>query len=229
MDIITVLRQAALKASPREACGVIVNDEVVECKNISEDSKNFILSPDDYLKASLKGAITKIWHTHPHTSSQPSLADKASCNRNQVPWLIYSLVDDSLYELQPEITDAPLLKRPFVWGVFDCWTLIRDYYKQKLGIVFPPIPPYEERFWEKGLNYYLDWYKMGDLEIVLPPARAHDILLMSLHSDVPNHGAVLLPSGKVLHHLQGQLSCESIYGNYWRRATSHVLRHRSML
>jgi cell wall-associated NlpC family hydrolase len=51
---------------------------------------------------------------------------------------------------------------------------------------------------------------------------------MQIHASVPNHGAVLLEDGKILHHVIGRLSCRDIYGDYWRRVTVHVIRHKEL-
>ena len=228
------IKQAARSHAPREACGLIVSkggaEVVIHCRNISENGKkNFILHPDDYLSATGKGEIIAVWHTHPVTTSAPSEADRTACNRTALPWYIYSTVDDTMTTLYPDGTSTALLGRSFCWGVHDCWTLVADYYKQTLGITFPDIPQYEERFWQRGKNYYIDWRDKCGLHLVTGPAREHDILLMQIHSQVPNHGAILLGNGMILHHLQNRLSCRDVYGGYWREITCGILRHGSML
>jgi hypothetical protein len=50
--------------------------------------------------------------------------------------------------------------------------------------------------------------------------------LMAIRSPVANHGAVLLPNDKILHHLVGQVSCiESRNRPLFRDTTVGILRH----
>jgi cell wall-associated NlpC family hydrolase len=48
---------------------------------------------------------------------------------------------------------------------------------------------------------------------------------MQVASPVPNHAAVYLGDGLILHHLQGRLSSRDVYGGYWQKVTTHALRH----
>ena len=55
--------------------------------------------------------------------------------------------------MKPQGYEAPLLGRQWVWGITDCWSLVRDYYKQERGIELKdyerPITPetvYERSF-----------------------------------------------------------------------------------
>ena len=48
---------------------------------------------------------------------------------------------------------------------------------------------------------------------------------MQVASPVPNHAAVYLGDGLILHHLQGRLSSRDVYGGYWQKITTHILRY----
>jgi cell wall-associated NlpC family hydrolase len=52
-----------------------------------------------------------------------------------------------------------------------------------------------------------------------------DCFLMQVASSVPNHAAVYLGDGLILHHLQGRLSSRDVYGGYWQKVTTHILRY----
>jgi hypothetical protein len=49
---------------------------------------------------------------------------------------------------------------------------------------------------------------------------------MQVASPVPNHAAIYLDDGPILHHLQGRLSSRDVYGGYWQKITTHTLRHQ---
>lgn len=66
---------------PEEGCGLLVNKKGkiywVPCENVAENKKeDFIISAEDYIKASLSGDIYAIVHSHPDSSCEPSDYDK---------------------------------------------------------------------------------------------------------------------------------------------------------
>ena len=59
-------KQHALEESPKEACGIVVNDIYYRCINISDTPEdNFAIHPKDFLKARSKGKLQYIVHSHP--------------------------------------------------------------------------------------------------------------------------------------------------------------------
>jgi cell wall-associated NlpC family hydrolase len=51
---------------------------------------------------------------------------------------------------------------------------------------------------------------------------------MKVASSVPNHAAIYIGGDIILHHVYGRLSNRQIYGGYWRKHTTHHLRHKSL-
>jgi proteasome lid subunit RPN8/RPN11 len=220
---------------PREACGlVIITKKGVEmfvaARNISETpEEDFILSPKDYIIAEDMGSIIGICHSHPDGSCMPSEADKVSCETSNKPWHILSWPANELHSWTPEGYKSDIIGRPFSYGVLDCCTLIRDFYKSNLNIDFECYAGLDG-WWDKGENRYLDNYeKQGFISISDDKdIKKYDIFLIKLVSPVPNHAAVFLGDGKILHHVQGRLSNREPYGGYWRKHTTHHLRHKSL-
>ena len=52
---------------------------------------------------------------------------------------------------------------------------------------------------------------------------------MQLGADVPNHAAIYIGNGLVLHHPRDRLSCKDVYGGIWQKHTVMHLRHRSKM
>lgn len=230
-----VLEHAAREA-PRECCGLAV---VVKgrlrywpCRNISTANAQFEIDPEDYARAEEAGAIVGVCHSHVFLPPTPSQADRVSCEATGLPWLIVSHPTGQHLVLKPEGYVAPLEGRQYTHGVLDCYQLIVDYYKQTLGIEMPHFHR-EDGWWLQGGNLYLENYEKADFVQVGDGThldlREHDVLLLQVGSPVPNHAAVVLADGCILHHVYGRLSSRDIYGGYWRNATTHVLRHRSLL
>ena len=75
---------------------------------------------------------------------------------------------------------------------------------------------------------YLDnFMKEGFHPIDISEISYGDGILMQLESPVPNHAAIYLGDGIVLHHVQGRLSSRDVYGGYYQKVTAKVLRHES--
>ena len=85
--------------SPKETCGLVVNVKGKEvffyCPNMPKDEDNFILSPEHYAACEEQGQIVAIFHSHPKGSSEPSDADKISCEASKLPWYIYSPLENT--------------------------------------------------------------------------------------------------------------------------------------
>jgi cell wall-associated NlpC family hydrolase len=76
------------------------------------------------------------------------------------------------------------------------------------------------------MNLYLDNFGSAGFHTTdLADLQVGDVLLMQVASPVPNHAAVYLGDGLILHHLQGRLSSRDVYGGYWHKVTTHALRH----
>jgi proteasome lid subunit RPN8/RPN11 len=223
----------ALEDPSVEACGFIINaggfERVVRARNAAPDpSRFFVIHPDDYAAAEKVGRIIAIYHSHPKGPSEPSAGDRAACTASGLPWYIYSVPDHSFAAIDPDDFPAPLVGREFLWGINDCGTLVRDYYREKLGINLV-YEPYPERFW-KDPNHkpYLRKFLENGFRIVNAP-KEHDCLLLQLSADEPNHAAIYINGGLILHHVQNRLSCRDVYGGYWREVTRYVLRHESLM
>lgn len=218
------------KASfPEEACAVIhVRDGVVSfltVPNRHHDPRAFFrIAREDIAGLDVVCLI----HSHPNSPELPSDADRAMCNELKLPWAIYSVVTNRWLELLPEDRDIPLIGRTFVYGVFDCFTLVRDYYWQKLRIKLPHIEaPYG--FWNDGKEPYLENFaRAGFFAVRDNTLRPHDCVLMQYASRTTNHSGVITSEGLLLHHTQGNLSCITPYGGYWLEHTREHVRHHSL-
>jgi len=117
--------------------------------------------------------------------------------------------------------------RPFLHGMFDCYTLIRDYYKREFNIFLPTNMQRNWNWWSQGENLYVDNAKYHRFEEVTD-IKKHDVLVMKIGSPVPNHGAIYLGNNKILHHAAGRFSTIQTLTNSYKQKISVIYRNKSL-
>lgn len=235
------LRQEALARYPQEACGLIVGvgkkTRFVPCRNISPFPKEqFVLCPEDYMKAADMGEVIALWHSHPEGTCEPSDADRAGCQAMQIPWLISAIrkEGEGFCHLGPQLIEpdgfkADYIGRPYVFGVFDCYTLFVDYYEREFGIKLDPYPELREMdWWKSGKDFFGEHFAAQDfIEVTDGTWQQGDGLIFSVDSLVPNHIAIYVTGDIILHHVNGRLSRRDTLSGFWGDRITHHIRHRS--
>lgn len=219
---------------PKEMCGVIVFDEQLQFIPINnladkygvDERDAFVMCPRTYSSIDEHNNIVAIVHSHPDSNTAPSEHDKIRCNQGEIPWVIISYPDKDINIIHPTDEKQPLLGRTFIHGVQDCWSLVRDYYKEVFNIHLNDYERQDE-WWMKGEDLYLDNLESeGFIEISEKDMQVGDVLFMQIESPTTNHAAVLCEDGMIIHHLYGKPSYKGIYGGYWRERTTRILRHK---
>ena len=216
---------------PKESCGLLLNingkEKYFPCRNLSMTAfQCFIIDPEDYIKADNTGDIIAVVHSHPVTPPVPSQSDKVACEQSGLVWHIVNPKTESWGYLEPTGYKAPILGREWAWGVTDCYTLVRDWYKEKLDIDlinwqrpttledFNKEPMFEKCAEETGFRELRPDEKLID----------GDLLFMSIFSNNLNHVAIFI-DGDVLHHLADRLSCIEPYSEWLLKCTGKRLRY----
>ncbi|MGF6877360.1 C40 family peptidase [Paraburkholderia sp. MM5477-R1] len=221
--------------APRECCGAIIaqvdgSPLYVACRNIAATAEHFVIEPRDLVRAEETGQVIGFAHSHPYTEPTPTEADLAGIERTGVPWLIVNYPTGSFTLTHPSGYVAPLIGRPFVHGVHDCYALVRDYYATQ-GI---ELSDYRRSWgWWEGANgpdlYRDNFEKEGFVEVPRETLREHDLILMQIRAPRENHMAVYLGGGVILHHLIGQLSRREAWQEFYQKRTTTVLRHHAFM
>lgn len=223
----------AARAFPQEACGLIFKTgygyQVLECANLShEPEKSFLIDP--MLYAVHADHIAAVYHSHPNRSPEPSVADIASAERCNMPFLIVSYPSQELYTYTPQgVLPAPYEGRGFVYGVMDCLSLVADYYRHELGIIIDEGERKQWQWWLDTANLYafVNGFKAQGFGVV-EDLQPDDLIIMSLQSPCPNHAAIYKGDSLILHHASvSSPSRIEMYGQYWRQNTHCYLRHAS--
>jgi len=227
----------AKEKCPEETCGLIGvfkgKLRYIECKNISDDKlNNFVIDPIDYAYAEDKMEITHIVHSHPDINPKPSQADLVSIEKGVLPWIIVNPRTSQHTITEPSGYSAPMVGREFSFGILDCYSIIKDHYKNELNINLKEFER-ADKFWERGENLYVDnfektGFKRIDFDSV-KDIKINDVIIMMASSSIPNHAAVYLGEGKMIHHVQNRFSSIDMYGGYWLKHTWGIVRHKEFL
>lgn len=241
-DAANFIKKTAKLRYPNEACGFLVQKGsktiAVEVENNSPNPQyQFLINPEQFVEVEEKfGEIVAVWHTHVDEPPIPSCADLAGCEGSAMPWLLMSVYkhQDGKFEFSEITTFEPtgyeptLTGRPYVYGTFDCWSLVVDYMKQKHGIVMSNDYPRYEEFWKNGKPFFSMHYKDEGLEQVTDNTyKDGDVLMFQTdNSGEINHVGIYIGDDKFLHHVQGRASKVDIFGGYWLKHTILHLRHK---
>ena len=228
-------KDAALKHAkeqdPKESVGVLIvikgKEQYYPCNNLSTYSQQcFILDPEDYVKADALGEITAIVHSHPVTPPSPSQADKVSCEQSGLKWHIVNPKTETWGYCEPTGYKPPLIGRQWVWGVTDCWSLVRDYYKEQHNIQLLDYqrPTTPQDFLDNPLfEQYAE--RTGFVELNKDEKlQKGDVLLMSILHPTLNHVAIFL-GDDILHHLADRLSTREPYNEWLLKCTGKRYRY----
>ena len=223
----------AKKENPKESCGLLINvrgkEKYFPCGNLSLSSHQcFILDPEDYVRADNLGDIIGVIHSHPKTPPNPSQADLISCEQSGLVWHIVNPETETWSTCKPNGYKPPFYGRQWVWGITDCWSLVRDWYKEEKNIILKDWerPTTPEEFLENPMFEKCAW-RTGFRKL-RPEENLEngDLLFMSIFGKGLNHVAIFY-KGEVIHHLADRLSCKEPYSEWLLKCTGGRYRYAS--
>lgn len=230
-QVTAAARQHALKEYPNESVGAVYEGSYVPLENVaSEPQKSFRL--EHYPEGS-----EAIIHSHTQT---PSLAPSYEDMRSQQAdlstrlWGILSCNGRTCKGIEwfgDSAPIAPYVGRTFLSGQRDCWCLIRDIYRNELGIDTLPNLPRDDD-WFRGHDPQ-DLLSREHIEnagferISMREIRPWDIVLGSIGSKVTNHCGIYVGNNQFLHHTEDALSTRALL-NPWVKRLRYYLRHKEL-
>lgn len=234
------LKKEAAEAFPKEAVWLITLGGCRQVANVDEDPLNhFTVTEQDMLTAYREGLIAVV-HSHPNKPACPSLADMEGQVDTAVPWgIVCTNGTDSAdpFWWGEGCEEIPLIGRGFRHGVTDCYSLIKDYYRQEKGVGLPEFPR-GWGWWEDGLDLYTEGFPKAGfilLDTDVDEPREGDMWFSQIRAPVPNHGGIYLGDELILHHVtakqpvapQHMSRREPIHR--WFPHITHWLRHKDLM
>lgn len=207
----------AQQCYPNESVGVFVDNKYIPLENEHTQPLNdFKVSPEIYLKV---GKIQAVVHSHPFRGDPvprlyPSAADMRGQMDTAVPWGIICCDKERSWPVQWFGDQCPIPKyteRGFIHGIQDCYSLIRDYYRQEFGVLTKDFPR-DWAWWNNGDQHLYERFFMdaGYRQIPMSQAKIGDVFLAilgrsAIKNNVVSHGGIYLGGDEILHHKSGDL------------------------
>lgn len=232
--IVEQIRIEAKKNEPLECCGFIVENgaeaKIVPCENVAANPiDHFEIDNKKYLEISRQYNIIGVYHSHPQPSPLESFSEEDinSCNACRIPYYLYVNELDKFQSVFPRNYKPKYIGNPFIWGVYDCFTLVRLYYQHHFDIFINDYPRDEKYFTNPDNRIIENFEKEGFIEIKeKTQLRKHDILVFFGAKNLPQHFGVYQGNGEMTHHMINKLSCKEPIGAFARK-TCIILRHKS--
>lgn len=248
-----VLEQAAahfLSVFPREGVCYVTAEGAIPVENVAAHPEEaFDVLPEEW---TAHGQVLAVLHSHPGGQPWPSGADLEYQRETGVPWGIAATEGRTVGGFCWFGDQLPIPSpygRPFIHGIHDCYSLVRDLYR--LGAPgleslpdpnerihewpFPPMLLQEgfrdHLWWERGGDLYMDNFEKAGFFTLhtdrdRPDIRVGDVFFYKLgKTQVVNHAGVYIGGGLILHHVQGYTSQRAPL-NLWGRNVQFWIRHR---
>lgn len=223
------IRAYAEAAHPIEACGFILSDgSVVECTNVSPEADTFVIGAVESA-VYLDDAVAS-WHSHADYAGV-SFADINASKALNLPYAVFNCAGTEFFYFDPRQSTG-LLERPWMYGGYDCYSAVRDWYAQEMGVQMADYERLYEGEWvQRGFTHFQDNFAAeGFVEIPrTADLRRGDILMFKIRNDhACNHVAVIenAEANQIYQHLVNRDSAVMTYSGYFRDNTCMVLRHK---
>jgi proteasome lid subunit RPN8/RPN11 len=235
---------ALAKATPEvEICGFIYYGsdnqlKLFSCKNHSPSpADDFYISEDDYLKCDSKGVIVGVYHSHPGDIEAFSEADIDYIQEIGVPLYLYTVGTGAWKEYIPPTYEVNLTELPYIMGLYDCYSIIRNGLRQKCAVYLSDYDR-DDKFGmddDTASIILKNVIKEGCSIIGKGPEsigvlKQNDIILFntaSINPLYPIHFGLFLGKSRFLHHPQGVLSREDQLSDRWISRVAYIIRHKS--
>jgi len=123
----------------------------------------------------------------------------------------------------------------FIHGTQDCYSLLRRVYKEFLDIELTDYARPDD-WWLTNKSLYVENFKNEGFKLIedfdVNDVKLFDVFLIALPDNriregvvPPNHCAIYIGDGKIIHHRLGKNSQIKPYQGMLKNFTTHIIRH----
>ena len=238
------IKSHAEQDTSRECCGFIFKNDIFRCNNRSEQpNTHFTISPFDYIKATKKGKIKGVYHSHVEESQNFSTHDKQMSRGHNLPFVLYHLKTKNFLCYDPKKERVVDISKKFVLGKSDCYTLVKDHYK-KLGITLAGSNTLGENWIQKNPNLIKALFQLNKSNPNLPiiekewdksspqainSLKKHDVIVFEMiKGEGPCHVGVYLGEGIMYHHPRNRFPTTEELNKTVQRKIYKIYRHQKL-
>jgi len=223
---------SSCEANPlQEVCGFVVLQDkakVIQCQNISSTPEtSFLIHPSEFIKAKSQGQIISLWHSHP-SSAAFSEADLSYGDEINLPLHLYNIQSKEWSEYIPKTYRVPLTGRPFIWGHYDCFGLVRDYFRQEKGVYINDYDRDENFEQTKDVRIWDNFEKEGFLKLPGLGAIKNDDVIIFNTNAMPQHLGIFVGNTQIMHHPLNAISRLDRFNANWQKRAKVIVRHKSL-
>ncbi|WP_224654029.1 NlpC/P60 family protein [Pectobacterium versatile] len=220
-------------SAPDMICGVLSPDDnnsgFKPCVNASPTPEQGAIIDADFLRTlRYSHEITHVICSVPDSLSHDVSDYQAMSDRDGLPYLLVLWPSLQSLTIFPQ-TEPDYENRPYIYGQYDCYSLIRDYLLREKGIALNDYPREVYSLDSEKNIFEVQAPEEGFVKIEDTSLQSGDILVFNLPSTRLQHSAVYIGDGQMLHHLPPGLSCREAYSEKWKKRTSSVWRHNNLI
>lgn len=194
----------------------------------------FEIDPVDYIQCDNMGVIVGVYHSHPGSEETFSEADIEYIQEIGVPLYLYTVGTGKWQEYIPPTHEIDLVGLPFIWGLYDCYSIIRNGLRQRCGVF---IGDYDriETFGrdESSKSLVLDHLALEGGQVIghgrkdINLLRPNDIIIFNSRA-LPIHFGLYEGNSMFIHHPENVLSNRQQLNDSWLNRINLIVRHKNL-
>ncbi|WP_392435877.1 NlpC/P60 family protein (plasmid) [Yersinia sp. HM-2024] len=205
------------------------NSSFKPCINVSPTpEKRAIIDSDSLQTLRDSHKITHIICSVPDALSNDLAYYQKMSDRDGLPYLLICCPSQQCLTIIPQ-TEFGYENRPYNYGQYDCYSLVRDYLLKEKGVALNDYPR-EAYSGGSGTNIFeVQASTEGFIKVEDVSLQSGDVLIFNLPSTSLQPAAVYIGNGQMLHHLSPGQSCQETYNENWKKRISSVWRHKYLI
>lgn len=216
------IKSYALSNQTQEICGLIIeNGKIIPCKNRASDADvHFIIAAADIKRASKKGELIAVYHSHitnGYNYDYLSKEDIVVSEYLKITSILYSIAENKFYVYEPTGKPVEYEGRPYAKGTIDEFVLIKDYYRKELNIEIRNLK-------DRNIETFLQ--KNGF--VAVGEIKKHDILIIKRPNKLNKEPVIYMGGDKVLIHKEFESSKITEYNYGMKNWTEKIYRYHRM-